>query len=174
MPRAPVVISSDFITDCLAKDELCDPAEYILHDEKGEAQNGCILSESLERAKLRGAGLFENMTINVTPGVKGGLDAIRHIIQANGGQCVAIRAPRAKKYGESGDGRMILISSEEDGSYFDNFLANAKKQKKAANIYSTEWILTGVLRMKIEFENEFSLIPSHRQLASDVPHSFVH
>ncbi|KAK9482368.1 BRCT domain-containing protein [Lipomyces starkeyi] len=158
LPRAPVVISTDFITRCLKENKKLDVNDYLLHDPEGEERNKCVLAESLKRAKERKAGLFHNMAINVTPGIKGGYDVIRHIIEANGGQCNLIRNARAKKYIVLAKHPMILISSTEEVGYFDNFLKHAEDDSRDACIFSTEWILTGVLRMEVKFDNEFSLL----------------
>ncbi|KAJ8104087.1 hypothetical protein POJ06DRAFT_243509 [Lipomyces tetrasporus] len=158
LPRAPVVINTDFITHCSKENKMLHVNDYILHDPEGEERNKCVLAESLKRAKERKAGPFHNMGINVTPGIKGGYEVIRHVIEANGGQCHLIRNPRAKKYIVSPKHPMILISSTEENVYFDNFLKYAESEGNDAYIFSTEWILTGVLRMEVKFDNEFSLV----------------
>ncbi|KAK9473948.1 uncharacterized protein V1510DRAFT_391265 [Dipodascopsis tothii] len=162
LPRGPVVISSDFITDSLKADRPLDPLGYILKDTEGEHKNGCDLLASLERARQSGGqGPFAGLNLNMTPGIRGGTDTIRRIVQANGGQCTAIKAARAKKFSESTlpstESVLILISSESEHSYIENFMAHAKRHNKKAFLFSTEWILTGVLRMGVKYDSEFSL-----------------
>ncbi|KAK9240717.1 hypothetical protein V1525DRAFT_336300 [Lipomyces kononenkoae] len=158
LPRAPVVINTDFITKCLKENKMLDVNDYLLHDPEGEERNKCVLAEALSRAKERKVGPFHNMAINVTPGIKGGYDVMRHIIEANGGHCNLIRNARAKKYMALPKHPMILISSTEEAGYFENFLRYAENDGHDAYIFSTEWILTGVLRMDVKFDDEFSLV----------------
>ncbi|KAK9468932.1 BRCT domain-containing protein [Lipomyces arxii] len=160
IPLAPVIISTDFIQDCLTKGKLLNDRDYILRDKEGEKINNCNLSKTLEAAKAKGTGPFKNMVINVTPKAINsdkGSDTLGNIITANGGVVVKIRTPRAKKFAARDGQPMVLISSVEDESYFEAFLDAADAEGRDAYIFTSDWVATGVLRMKVKFGDEFAL-----------------
>ncbi|KAK9450482.1 uncharacterized protein V1518DRAFT_454948 [Limtongia smithiae] len=162
LPRAPIILSADYIQACLSENARLSPDKFALEDKDGEEKNKCDLATTLARAKTLHAagkrGVFDGMIFNVVAGVKGGVDTIRHIITANGGACVAIRSARAKKYGIAERYPMILIASLEHKDFVVNFAAHAQRDGRDFYAFSTEWILTGVLRMQVKFDDEFSLV----------------
>ncbi|KAK9452989.1 hypothetical protein V1511DRAFT_506194 [Dipodascopsis uninucleata] len=151
------VLSTNFLTDSIKRGVRMNIDKYKLHDMDGEKRNKCNLDQSISRARNMGSGPFMGITVNVTSGVKGGFDTINRIVQANGGECILVRSTRAKKYLSSDNHSLILVSSPEEREYFKPFQMYASKHDMQAYILSTEWILTGVLRMKITLDDEFSL-----------------
>ncbi|KAK9462452.1 uncharacterized protein V1516DRAFT_670305 [Lipomyces oligophaga] len=162
LAHGPSIITTEFIKDCLSADQLLPENKYILHDSEGESKIKCTLEDLLNRARILEAkheSLFQDIVINLTPNIKGGIDSFKKIISAHGGICTIIKAARAKKYGISNNENypLVMVTSEADQDYIKAFKAFAKHENRKCIAVSTDWIVTSVLRMKVAFDYEFSV-----------------
>ena len=87
----PVVISTDFVTDCLDHNRVPEVNDYLLHDETTEKRLGIKLRDSLSRAQKNAGTLLRDVVVYCTPTVHGGVDTYQAIVEANGGRCLPFR-----------------------------------------------------------------------------------
>ena len=87
----PVVLSTDFVTDCLSHNQVPEVNEYLLQDETTEKRLGIKLRDSLSRARKNARTLLRDVVVYCTPTVHGGVDTYQAIVEANGGRCLSFR-----------------------------------------------------------------------------------
>ncbi|EFQ96670.1 BRCT-containing protein 1 [Nannizzia gypsea CBS 118893] len=153
LAHAPVIINSDFITDCLDQKQLLDPNDYILEDKASEKKYNFKLEKARRRAEENKQRLLSGHTIYCTDKVKGGLEAFQAIIEANGGQCVPYRGRAgmmissrrlaADDPDQAGVDDVFLISGPDKScaklrSKFRTMARNAKRVPRTVN---TDWLL---------------------------------
>ncbi|KAI9887423.1 MAG: hypothetical protein M1823_000760 [Watsoniomyces obsoletus] len=89
---APIVVSTEYITQCVEKNSLPPSTnEYLLRDEASEKRLGINLQDSLARAKRNKGTLLKGHVVYCTPGVLGGMETYKAIVEANGGQCLLLK-----------------------------------------------------------------------------------
>ncbi|OJJ49364.1 hypothetical protein ASPZODRAFT_60475 [Penicilliopsis zonata CBS 506.65] len=110
----PAIVSTDFITQCLKKDELLDPSAFPLQDKASEEKFGFSLAEATIKAKRNKNKLLDGYRIYCVESIRGGFDTFKSIVEANGGKCAIFR------------GRITLASPAEDSEDDDDMNASNK------------------------------------------------
>ena len=173
-----MIISTEFIDDCLAKDEWRDPEDYVLNDSAGEQRMGFKLSEAVSRAKNHRGQLLRGMPIYCTETVKGGFDVYKSIIEANGGKCLLYKgragsnaASRAGVEEEDTDAMdtdamdtdepeyLYLISGHMpvEKALWPKFRQLVQGTKKLPRIVCTDWLLNSALRQELHWDEVYEL-----------------
>ncbi|KAL8766346.1 MAG: hypothetical protein Q9209_006873 [Squamulea sp. 1 TL-2023] len=171
LARAPMVISTEFVDDCLAKDEWREPEDYILNDPVGEQRIGFKLSEAVSRAKTHRGQLLRGMPIYCTETVKGGFDVFKAIIEANGGKCLlykgragSIAAGRANGQDEDPDAMdtdkpeylyLLSGSTPAEMALWSKFRQMVQGTGKLPRIVQTDWLLNSALRQEVHWDETF-------------------
>ncbi|KAL8694337.1 MAG: hypothetical protein Q9218_000974 [Villophora microphyllina] len=174
LASAPVVLSTDYIDDCLAKNQALQPEDYLLNDPAGEQRLGFKLSDALSRAKNHRGKLLESLPpIFVTETVKGGFDIFKGIIEANGGTCVpykarasTLAAARAGNLEEDHHGvdtnepeYIYLLSGQTPGevALWAKFRQMVQGTGKLPRISETDWLLNSALRQELHWNASYEL-----------------
>ncbi|KAL8990126.1 MAG: hypothetical protein Q9177_001146 [Variospora cf. flavescens] len=174
---APVVISSQYVDDCLAKDKRLETEDYLLTDPDGEQKHGFQLSESLNRAKNHRGRLLRGMTIYCTEAVKGGFDTYKAIIESNGGRCFlykaragSVTASRAAGQDEDSNGvaedeskYLYLVSgtSPAEVALWSKFRSMVQGAGQVPRIAETDWLLHTALRQELHWNDRCELKEEH-------------
>ncbi|CAK9810632.1 Mediator of DNA damage checkpoint protein 1 [Anthophora plagiata] len=139
------IVSVDWLVNSGMVGHFVDLDDYILEDPVAEAKFNFKLRDSLKKAKDH--KLLEGYTIVVTPNVAPPpISELKSIITSCNGKML-VRPP------QSWPKNAVIISQKEDMKNAKRFLAKAPK---TVTIQSTEFILTGILRQKLDF-TEFQL-----------------
>ncbi|XP_017791683.1 PREDICTED: mediator of DNA damage checkpoint protein 1 [Habropoda laboriosa] len=139
------IVSIDWLVDSEKAGHFVELENYILKDSAAEAKFGFKLRDSLEKAKDH--KFLEGYTIVLTPNVAPPpVPELKSIITSCNGK-VLVRPPT------SWPQKAVIVSRKEDLINAKKFL---KKAPKSVTIQSTEFILTGILRQKLDF-TEFKL-----------------
>ncbi|KAL9043241.1 MAG: hypothetical protein Q9214_003568 [Letrouitia sp. 1 TL-2023] len=173
LARAPMVISTDFIDECLAENERLDPQEYKLHDTAGEKRLGFKLDDALQKAKSNKGHLLRGMSIFCTENIQSGFDIYKSIVEANGEKCLLYRAragstaaARAGGLDDDADQMDVdtpdyiyLISgtTPEEAKLWPKFRQMAQGTGKLPRIVRTDWMLDLALRQEIQWHDGYSL-----------------
>ncbi|KAJ5544913.1 hypothetical protein N7461_007217 [Penicillium sp. DV-2018c] len=88
---APVIVSTDFVTSCLNKGELLDPADFPLKDKEAEKKYNFDLSCVTANAKKNKNQMLRGYRIYCVEDIRGGFDAFKSIVETNGGECMLFR-----------------------------------------------------------------------------------
>jgi len=134
------VVSPKWIEASAKSKVFLDEAKFMLKDSASEKQFKFSLKETLGTSAR--SKLLQGMKFFITPNTKPPPDQMEIIINCAGGQCVKT-LPEKKS-------DCIIIASPED------FEVYKKCVELGLEIYSTEFIMTGVLRQKLDF-NEYTL-----------------
>ena len=92
LAHAPVILSTNFVDDCLSQNKRLEPGKYLLQDTEGEKRMGFKLSDSLGRAKSNKGQLLQGYPMYCTENITGGFETYRSIAEVNGGKCLMYRA----------------------------------------------------------------------------------
>ena len=110
LAHAPVVLSTDFVDDCLSENKALNPDNYLLKDAEGEQRMDIKLSDALARAKENRGKLLKGYFVYCTEQVHGGFDTYKSIVEVNGGKCLMYR-------GRAGTGSTLrAVDEDTDGS----------------------------------------------------------
>lgn len=163
LAHAPVIISTDFVDDCLSKSSCLNPEDYLLVDTDYERSLGCKLSDALLRAKDNNGRLLRGYSIFVTEAVYGGFDTYKSIVEANGGSCLLYRgragnnAVSRARDEEDSDGsetgqpeNVYLVSgtTQDEAKLWPRFRQMVEAQGRSPRIVRNDWLLNLALTQK--------------------------
>lgn len=160
---APVIISTQFIDDCLEQDTYLDPDDYLLEDQASEKKHVVSLQLACKRAKENRHQLLAGRTIFCMENVTGGFDTFRVIIEVNGGQClqytgrkgVMVPSRRADSDASTSDDdpqtEVLLISNpdQENTKLWSRFRQMAEGSRKIPKVVKPDWLLETAMCQKI-------------------------
>eukprot|EP00842_Homolaphlyctis_polyrhiza_P005614 jgi/Hompol1/6053/HPOL_000265-RA len=117
-----------------------DPSKFMLKDAKTEKMYGFTLRKSLLSVRKPGARpIFSDCTFYATPTVLPCYNDLKEILSAAGGTLIQKRT--------SINSDTIIIGNEKDASEC------AGLRDRGHTIYSTELVLTGILRQELDLQN---------------------
>ncbi|KAJ5280973.1 hypothetical protein N7478_006345 [Penicillium angulare] len=171
---APLIISTDFITSCLEEDELLNPADFKLNDKAAEAKFGFSLAKATNKAKDNKNKMLHGFRIYCVEDVRGGFDAFKSIVEANGGECLLFRGrlaltnpPRREESDDEEEmddytpGRhdVFLLSSAETkhARLWPRFRQVAGDIKRAPKIVRVDWLLDMAMSQELKSADEYEL-----------------
>lgn len=156
LARAPTVVSTEWPQACLEEGRVVDPEPFILRDSEGEERLRMNLKKSLERARQNGGKLLQGQTIYCAPGVHGGFETYRKIVEANGGVCIAFRMAKKATNAPDSD-KLVLLSGDDvgDKKLWNTFLKIAKSAGKDAVIYKSDWLLDLAMTQRVVWSDQY-------------------
>lgn len=163
MAYAPTIISTEFIDQCLEKDELPNANDFLLQDKANEKRFHISLAQSQKRAKANRNQLFRGQTIYCVENIHGGFHTYKSIIEANGGQCNSYRgrpgtmvpSRRADSdhsaSDEASQAEVFLISGQgkDQERVWSRFRQMAEASRKVPRIVRSEWLLESAMAQQI-------------------------
>lgn len=137
------VVTCSWIESCGQASCLIDEKNYILRDAKKEKEFGFCLPVSLARACQH--PLLLGQKVLVTPNTKPGKDILANLVKAVHGSPIE-RLGRSAFKDEKLPDDILILSCEEDYDACVPFL------EKGGDIYSSELLLNGIVKQKLEYE----------------------
>ena len=172
LAHAPVILSTQYVDDCLSNGRYLSPNDYLLEDTEYEKQMGYTLSEALVRAKENKGRLLQGYCIYATDAVYGGFDTYKSIIEANGGSCLLYRGrastnvpSRAADDDDSDDSRssqldfIYLVSgtTQEEAKLWPKFRQMVEAKGKSPRIVRNDWLLNLALSQQHAWKALYAL-----------------
>lgn len=156
LAKAPIIVTTEWPQACLREERIVDPELFILHDSEGEERLKMNLKESLGRARQNDGKLLQGQTIYCAPGVHGGFETYRRIVEANGGVCVAFRMAK-KAVNVPDSDKLVLLSGDDAGDkkLWKPFLKIAKNTGKDAVIYKPDWLLDLAMTQQVVWSDSY-------------------
>jgi hypothetical protein len=150
-----MIIRADYVTACLKKNELLDAADFILKDEAAEKRFGFSLEKAKANAKKNKNQLLRGYHIYCVESIRGGFEAFKSIVDANGGDCslfrgrVSYQSQREESDDDSsvdenpGRKEMYLLSSvmPDQIKTWPKFRQMALGMGKTPRIVRVDWLL---------------------------------
>jgi hypothetical protein len=184
---APVITSTDFVTNCLQQDQLLDPADFPLVDKANEKKFKISLSKAAGNAKKNKNKLLSGYRIYCVEDVRGGFEAFKSIVDANGGECLLFRGRLAlannSRREESDDeeseadddnddrvqNEVFLLSSTEPkhARLWPRFRQVAGDIKKNPRIVRVDWLLDMAMSQELRAAGEYEVTEDMVQDADD-------
>jgi hypothetical protein len=170
---SPVFISLDYVTECLEQNQPLDPSYFPLVDRNAERRLGFALEEARLRAQANKHRLLHGYHICCMESIRGGFDAFKSIVEANGGVCTLFRGRfsmnenRPRTYGEESDNGeskpetndVYLLSgaSPDQVKLWPRFRQLAKDIGKSPRIVQVNWLLDIAMSQEICWKDEYEL-----------------
>ncbi|KAJ1711823.1 BRCT domain protein [Aspergillus flavus] len=168
---SPMIISTDFITACLKKNELLDPAGYVLEDKAAEKRFGFSLEVALSNAKENKNRLLKGYQIYCVEAIRGGFEAFKSIVDTNGGNFtlfrgrVSYQAQREESDDDSDKDdswsrkEVYLLSSvvPEHQRLWPRFRQMVQGIGKTPRIVRVDWLLDIVMSQELRAADEYEL-----------------
>ncbi|KAL6571554.1 hypothetical protein OROHE_003197 [Orobanche hederae] len=137
------VVTHLWLESCGQASCIIDEKNYILRDSRKEREYGFSLPVSLSRSCQY--PLLQGQKVLVTPNTKPGKDILSSLVKAVHGLAVE-RVGRSVLKDEKLPDDLLILSCEEDYNICVPFL------EKGGAIYSSELLLNGIVKQKLEFE----------------------
>lgn len=140
------VVTKHWIENSLAQNRFLDENPYWLKDAQAEREMQVNIRESVYRSQNK--KLFEGMTFYITPGVSPPVFDLTNVVESAGGKVVKRRLAAksiASHKDDKGNPTYIVVTCENDIHICKDLIAH-----KIA-LYNAEFILTGVMRQKLDF-----------------------
>lgn len=171
---APILLSSDFVDDCLDQNRRLDPNDYILEDKEFENSSGYTMEDSLAGAAHNKGQLLKAYTIYCTEHARGGFENLVSIAKANGASCTLYRgragadsALRAASADEGSDTEtkpeeafLLSGTTPQEAKIWSKFRSMAEKYNKIPRIVQSDWLLHAALSQKLQSSEEHALSES--------------
>lgn len=177
---SPVIVNIDFITQCLKKNELLDPMEFALVDKTAEERFSFSLGEAAAKAKKNKNKLLQGHNIYCVETIRGGFDAFKSIVDANGGNCLLFRGRLAHKVqpqDSSDDGsdedpsetEVYLLSSviPEHQKLWPRFRQIVQEIGKTPRIVRVDWLLDIAMSQELHAADDYELNEEMVERAED-------
>ena len=168
-----MVVSTQYIDDCLTKNERLEPEDYLLVDPVGEEKQNFKLNDAVSRAKNHRGRLLHGMSIYCTEPVKGGFDTYKAIIEANGGTCILYKARAGSTAASKASGPdedsddmdiddpeyvyLVSGSTPAEVALWPKFRQMVQGTGKLARITETDWLLNSALRQELHWDDVYEL-----------------
>ncbi|KAL3634615.1 hypothetical protein CASFOL_021669 [Castilleja foliolosa] len=137
------VVTRLWLESCGQASCLIDEKNYIFRDSKKEKEFGFCLPDSLSRACQH--PILQGQKVFVTPNTKPGKEIIAKLVKAVHGLVIE-RVGRSIFNDKTLPDDLLVLSCEEDYDVCVPFL------EKGGAIYSSELLLNGIVKQKLEFE----------------------
>jgi len=169
---APVIVNVDYVTQCLAKNQLLDPADFPLVDEAAEKKLDFSLEEARARARDNKNKLLRGYRVCCVETIRGGFDAFKSIVEANGGECTLFRGrvsmnesrPRTDSDEEDEENHPVrkevyLLTgvAPEQVKLWPRFRQMVHDVGKVPRIVNVNWILDIAMSQEIRWKDEYEV-----------------
>lgn len=172
LAHAPIILSTDFVNDCLSQNKRLEPENYLLQDTESEKRMGYKLSDSLVRAKSNKGQLLRGYSIYCTELIHGGFETYKSIAEVNGGKCLMYRAragftatlragldEEGDDFEASSPGYVYLISgtTPEEAKLWPKFRQMIDGMGKNPLVVRHDWIVDLALSQKHQWRDSYNL-----------------
>lgn len=178
---SPVIVNTDFLTQCLKKNELLDPKDFALVDEAAEERFSFSLGEAAAKAKQNKNKLLQGHNIYCIETIRGGFDAFKSIVDANGGNYLLFRGRLSHKVqpqDSSDDGsddedpsetEVYLLSSviPEHQKLWPRFRQIVQEIGKTPRIVRVDWLLDMAMSQELHAADDYELNEDMVERAED-------
>ncbi|XP_072219210.1 PAX-interacting protein 1 [Leuresthes tenuis] len=142
------IVSPDWLEESWRSQKFVEEQSYTLRDAEAEVLFSFSLEESLKRAQT--APLFKGKYFYLTPGICPSLSTMKSILESAGGKLLS-KQPSYRKIMEHKQNKnlpeIILISCDNDLHLCREYFL------KNIDVHNAEFILTGVLTQKLDYES---------------------
>ncbi|XP_039892881.1 PAX-interacting protein 1 isoform X1 [Simochromis diagramma] len=142
------IVTPEWLEESWRSQKFVDEQSCTLRDAEAEVLFGFSLEESLKRAQS--APLFKGKYFYLTPGICPSLSTMKSILESAGGKLLT-KQPSYRKIMEHNQNKnlpeIILISCDNDLHLCREYFL------KNIDVHNAEFILTGVLTQKLDYES---------------------
>ncbi|KAJ2996300.1 hypothetical protein NUW58_g1010 [Xylaria curta] len=164
LSKGAIVLSSNWIEQCLDTKQVPDPDDYILRDKENEKRFGLKLETSIRRARENNGKLLAGIPIYCTAGIKNGTDSYQAIAEANsalfmvyGPRSGSTIRPTNPEDDEGGPEPVYLLSTStpEEKKLWKRFEDMARRGNMEPRVVASDWLLDVVMRQEVSFDEKY-------------------
>ncbi|PLN85356.1 BRCT domain-containing protein [Aspergillus taichungensis] len=167
----PDFVNVDFIAHCLKENKLLDPADFPLQDKPAEKRYGFTLDKARTRAKKNKNKLLKGYQVQCVETIRGGFDAFKSIVDANGGECTLFRgrvthqtqreesAESSSENDDPSQKEVYLLSSatSDHQRFWSRFRQMAQGMGKRPRIVRVDWLLDIAMSQELHTADAYEL-----------------
>ncbi|KAE8152133.1 BRCT domain-containing protein [Aspergillus avenaceus] len=162
---SPIIVNIDYITACLKKNELLDPAEYLLQDTAAEKRFGFSLQVSQDNAKKNKNKLLQGYQIYCVESIRGGFEAFKSIVDTNGGSCILFRGrvsyqSQREDMDDASDSQAVYLLSSvapDQQRVWPRFRQMVEAMGKTPKIVRVDWLLDMAMSQELRDADAYGL-----------------
>ncbi|KAI1145771.1 hypothetical protein F4825DRAFT_230366 [Nemania diffusa] len=164
LSKGAIVLSSDWVEQCLDTKQVPDPDKYVLRDKENEKRFGLKLETSIRRAQENKGHLLSGIPIYCTSGIKNGTESYHAIAEANGAMFM-VYGPRSgstirptnPEDDEGGPEPVYLLStsSPEEKKLWKRFEDMARRGNMEPRVVASDWLLDVVMKQEVSFDKKY-------------------
>ncbi|TGJ81739.1 hypothetical protein E0Z10_g7007 [Xylaria hypoxylon] len=164
LSKGAVVLSSNWIEECLDTKQVPAPDNYILKDTENEKRFGLKLETSIQRAQKNKGQLLAGIPIYCTAGIKNGIESYQAIAEANsaifmvyGPKSGSTIRPTKPEDDELGPEPVYLLSTStpEEKKLWKRFEDMARKGNMEPRVVASDWLLDVVMKQEVSFDMKY-------------------
>ncbi|KAH8666319.1 BRCT domain-containing protein [Xylariales sp. PMI_506] len=164
LSKGAMIVSSEWIEQCLDTDSVPPPEKYLLQDKENEKKFGFKLQTSVNRAAKNKGKLLWSVPIYCTATIKNGTDSYKAIADANGAIFKVYSArsgttikPTNPEEDEGGPEPVYLLStaSPEEKKLWPRFEAMARQGNMEPRVVASDWLLDVVMKQEVTFDKKY-------------------
>ncbi|EWC48348.1 hypothetical protein DRE_02117 [Drechslerella stenobrocha 248] len=161
LARAPVIVHSSWVRECLSRKAIIDTEGFLLRDTDGEKRLHVNLAKSLERAQQNAGKLLDGLQVYITGSVMGGWETFKKIAEANGGRGQLFKAVKRGAIAENKDAgvtrRVVLLSVVKDEKLAVGFRKMAREAGWEPLVYRTDWLLDVAMEQRLVWADKYAV-----------------
>lgn len=175
LAHGATIVNTEFITACLKADELLNPSDFPLEDKESEQKYNIKLDTVTANAKKNANKMLQGYRIFCVEDIRGGFDAFKSIVEANGGECMLFRGRLAlansSRREESDDEEsdqedehparheVFLLSSAgtKHSRVWPRFRQVALDIQKTPRIVRVDWLLDMAMSQAVRSADQYEL-----------------
>jgi hypothetical protein len=164
LSKGAIVLSSEWIEQCIDSKQVPDPDEYILKDKENEKRFGLKLETSIQRAQENRGQLLSGIPVYCTAGIKNGTESYQAIAEANGA-IFMVYGPRSgstirptnPEDDELGPEPVYLLSTStpEEKKLWKKFEDMARRGNMEPRVVASDWLLDVVMKQEVSFDEKY-------------------
>ncbi|KAI1132908.1 hypothetical protein F5Y10DRAFT_171795 [Nemania abortiva] len=164
LSKGAIVLSSNWVEQCIDTKQVPDPEEYILRDKENEKRFGLKLETSIRRAQKNQGRLLRGIPIYCTVGIKNGIESYQAIAEANdaifmvyGPKSGTTIKPTNPEDDEGGPEPVYLLttSTPEEKKLWKRFEDMARKGNMEPRVVASDWLLDVVMKQEVSFDKKY-------------------
>jgi hypothetical protein len=158
------------VEQCLEKNELLEPHDFLLRDPTTEKKLKISLPKTLSNAKANAHNLLKGRMIYCVESIHTTVEVVQSIIEANGGRCIVYRGrpgtmlpPRRGENGpdtdeEEADALYLISGTKKDQvKLWPKFRQLAEGQRWKPRIVKTDWLLDQAMAQELRWDEKYEL-----------------
>jgi hypothetical protein len=164
LSKGALILSSNWIEECLDTKEIPDPEKYVLKDKENERRFELKLETSIDKARKNKGQLLSGIPIYCTASIRNGNESYKAIAEANGamfmvygprsGSTIKVTNPEDDEIGPE-PVYLLSTSTPEEKKLWKRFEDMARRGNMEPRVVASDWLLDVVMKQEVSFDKKY-------------------